>query len=171
MVNCAYCALPATGDGRTSAGLLPRAQAQPTERIASAARISPLAYRTDLQPLRAPNGHPIVPMGDVLGTKRVMVLRVYFHDYSATSTYSKAQVEGVFGDLDTLWRNTSYRQDQHQRSGHGYFFQLPSNRSAYIDDFADGDLSNGAKFGKVLFDAIANAPGGLDWTNLDALLV
>ena len=160
--------------GATSAGLLPRAQAQPTERIASAApaaaRISPLAYRTDLQPLRAPDGHPIVPMGDVLGTKRVMVLRVYFHDYSATSTYSKAQVEGFFGDLDTLWRNTSYNKINISAQVTD-LFQLPSNRSAYIDDFADGDLSNGAKFGKVLLDAIANAPGGLDWTNLDAILV
>ena len=44
----------------------------------------------------------------VLGAKKVMVLRVYFHDYAATSRYSQAQVQGFFSNLDTLWQNTSY---------------------------------------------------------------
>jgi hypothetical protein len=36
-----------------------------------------------------------------VGTSTVMVLRVYFHDYTATSRYSKAQIEGFFGNLNT----------------------------------------------------------------------
>jgi Dockerin type I domain/Thrombospondin type 3 repeat len=108
---------------------------------------------------------------DVLGTKKVMVLRVYFHDYAATSRYTKTQVEGFFGtDLNQVWKNTSYNKIDiaHVVSD---LYQLPDNRSAYIDDFSDGDLSNGGKFDKVLADAIANSPGGLDWTNIDAVMV
>ncbi len=111
----------------------------------------------------------IVPL-DVLGTKRVMVLRVYFHDYANASRYSTAQVDGFFGELDTLWRNTSYNKINIEARVTD-LFQLPANRSAYIDDFSDGDLSNGSKFSKVLNDSIANAPGGLDWSNLDAVMV
>ena len=44
----------------------------------------------------------------VLGTKKVMVLRVYFQDYAATSRYTQVQVQGFFSNLDTLWQNTSY---------------------------------------------------------------
>ena len=107
---------------------------------------------------------------DVLGTKKVMVLRVYFQDYSATSRYTQAQVEGLFDELDELWQHTSYTKIDiaHVVSA---LYQLPDDRSDYIDDFSDGDLSNGGKFDKVLADAIANAPGGLDWTNVDAVMV
>jgi len=35
----------------------------------------------------------------------VMVLRVYFHDYAASSRFTKAQVQGFFGQLDQLWRD------------------------------------------------------------------
>ena len=81
-----------------------------------------------------------------------MVLRVYFHDYANASRYSKAQVDGFFGELDTLWRNTSYNKIT-IAARVSDLFQLPANRSAYIDDFSDGDLSNGGKFSKVLNDS------------------
>jgi hypothetical protein len=153
---------------------LPPAQARPAESFtappAASHRVSPLAYRGDFQPLRAPDGHAIVPQGDVVGAKRVMVLRVYFHDYAASSRFTKAQVQGFFGQLDQLWRDTSYSKISIS-SQVTDLYQLPSNRSDYIDDFGDGDLSNGGKYWKVLDDAIANAPGGLDWTNLDAIMV
>jgi len=106
----------------------------------------------------------------VLGTKRLIVLRVYFNDYSATSHYTKTQVEGLFGNLDQLYKNMSYgRMNLNYQVSDLY--KLPSNRSAYIDDFSDGDLSNGGKFDKVLTDAIANAPSGLDWSNIDGVMV
>ena len=127
---------------------LPPAQARPAEPIVAqlaASRFSPLAYRTDLQPLRAPDGHAIVPQTDVVGAKRVMVLRVYFHDYAASSRFTKAQVQGFFGQLDQLWRDTSYGKISIS-SQVTDLYQLPSNRSAYIDDFPDGDLSNGGKY-------------------------
>ncbi|HPD42546.1 MAG TPA: hypothetical protein PLD43_13410, partial [Anaerolineae bacterium] len=112
----------------------------------------------------------LTPQGDVLGTKKVMVLRVYFHDYAATSRYTQAQVEGFYVLLDQLWRNTSYNKINITYTVSS-LYQLPDNRSAYIDDYSDGDLSGGSKFGKVLGDAIAHAPAGLDWTNVDAVLV
>src|SRR3990167_5840482 len=94
----------------------------------------------------------------VLGTKKVIVLRVYFHDYAATSRYTQVQVQGFFSNLDTLWQNTSYTKIN-INSVVSTLFQLPDNRSLYVDDFFDGDLSNGGKFSKVLTDAIANSPG------------
>ena len=105
----------------------------------------------------------------VLGTKKVMVLRVYFQDYAATSRYTQVQVQGFFSNLDTLWQNTSYTKIN-INSVVSALFQLPDNRSLYVDDFASGDLSNGGKFSKVLNDAIANSTG-LDWSNVDAVMV
>jgi hypothetical protein len=107
---------------------------------------------------------------DVLGPKRVMVLRVHFNDYAANSRYTKAQVEGFFGELDQLWRDTSYNKINIVSQVSDLYI-LPDNRSLYVDDFPDGDLSNGDKFWKVLDDAIDNAPAGLDWTDLDAIMV
>jgi len=168
--------------GAASALALPGAQARARSQAqldpsqlavaapASSSRVSPLVYRTDLQPLTSPDGHPLVPMGAVLGAKRVMVLRVYFNDYTATSHYTTAQVQGFFAQLDQLWRNTSYNKINinYQVSD---LFKLPDNRSAYVTDHSDGDLSDGSQFGKVLLDSIANAPAGLDWSNLDAIMV
>ncbi|MCL4861858.1 MAG: hypothetical protein KJZ93_20740, partial [Caldilineaceae bacterium] len=106
---------------------------------------------------------------DVLGPKRAMVLRVYFNDYVNASRYTKAEVEGMFDELDTLWRNTSYNKINidYQVSE---LFQLPDNRSAYVNDYPTGDLSEG-KFYKVIADAVANSPAGLDWTDIDAVMV
>src|SRR5947209_7754925 len=59
--------------GAASAQALPRTQAQLDPNQLSAAapaslnRLSPLVYRTDLQPLTSPDGHPLVPMGAVIG--------------------------------------------------------------------------------------------------------
>jgi hypothetical protein len=107
---------------------------------------------------------------DVLGPKRVMVLRVYFNDYPANTRYTKTQVEGFFGELDQLWKDTSYNKINIVSQVSDLYI-LPDNRSLYVDDFDDGDLSNDSKFWKVLDDAIDNAPAGLDWSNLDAIMV
>ncbi len=117
---------------------------------------------------------------DIRGTKKVIVLRVYFQDYTNTSRYSQADVESMFGELDQLWRNTSYNTINitYEVSS---LFQLPDNRSTYIDDLPTcelsptlrplGDLSCGGKYNKVLDDAIANSPTGLNWNNVDAVMV
>ncbi len=108
---------------------------------------------------------------DVLGTKKVMVLRVYFHDYAASSRYTKAQVEGFFGnELNQLWKDTSYNRIDIAAVVTD-LFQLPDNRSEYIDDDPDGDLSNGGKYMKVLSDAVAASPASLDWSNVDQVMV
>lgn len=106
----------------------------------------------------------------VLGTQKAVVLRVYFQDYPATSRYSLTEVQGFWSNLDQLWQDTSYSKisiDYEVSS----LFQLPDNRNMYVDDFATGDLSTGSKYIKVLTDAIANSPGGIDWTNVDAVFV
>ena len=108
----------------------------------------------------------------VTGAQRVMVLRVYFNDYAATSRYTQAEVQGLFANLDQLFQDTSYgnMSIDYQVSS---LFQLPDNRSAYVDDVSNGDVSNGGKFNKVLLDAIDNSPTGegLDWSNLASILV
>jgi hypothetical protein len=115
------------------------------------------------------DGH-FTPSANVTGAQRVMVLRVYFNDYPNASRYSSGDVGNMFSLLDTLWQNTSYSKISidYQVSE---LYQLPDNRSLYIDDYSDGDLSSGDKFWKVLDDAIDNAPAGLDWTNLEAVMV
>jgi hypothetical protein len=119
-------------------------------------------------------GLSLVPSGGTLatvsGTKKVMVLRAYFHDYANSFRYTKSQVEGFMGDLDSLWKNTSYGNIDldYQVSDP---IQLPNNRSSYVTDHSDGDLSEGAQFSDVLKDAISHAPSGLDWDGLSAVLV
>src|SRR5665213_3624284 len=109
----------------------------------------------------------------VSGAKHLIVLRAYFHDYTATSRYTQAQVQTMFGKLDTLWgTHSSYGNitlDQQVST----LFQLPSNRSTYIDTPPDagGDLSSGGKYQQVLNDAVANAPSGLNWSNVDGVVV
>ncbi|WDT79606.1 MAG: hypothetical protein MPW14_21135 [Candidatus Manganitrophus sp.] len=95
----------------------------------------------------------------VTGTKKVMVLRVHFADYAANSRYSLAQVQGFFGNLDTLWQNTSYSNITID-SVVSDLFQLPDDRSAYIDDFGDGDLSNGGKVRQGSRRCDRRLPGG-----------
>ncbi len=110
----------------------------------------------------------------ISGPKTVVVLRVYFNDYANASNFDQAAVQALFDRLDRLWRDTSYNKISivHRVST---LYKLPSNRSAYIDDFADGDLSNGGKYQKVLDDAVANAPSsGADAVNFsgaDAVFV
>lgn len=106
----------------------------------------------------------------VTGAQNVMVLRVYFNDYAASSRYSRGEVEGFFDEMSQLWKNTSYGNISISARVTD-LYQLPDNRSAYVDDFPDGDLSEGDKYWKVLGDAIANAPAGLDWDGLDAIMV
>jgi hypothetical protein len=92
-------------------------------------------------------------------------------DYTATSRYTKTQVEGFFTQINTLWGTQSSYGNISIAAQVSDLFQLPDNRSAYIDDFSDGDRSDGGKFQKVLDDAIANAPAGLSWSNVDGVVV
>lgn len=101
-----------------------------------------------------------------------MVLRVFFSDRPEASRFTLGEVENLFAFVDQLWRDTSYGNISidYQVSG---LFQLPDDRSDYIDDLSNGDLSQGGKFTKVLLDAIANSSPdeGLDWSDLDAVMV
>ncbi len=107
------------------------------------------------------------------GAKNIVVLRVYFHDYTATSRYSQAQIQTFFDNINTLWGAHSSYGNISLTSQVSTLFQLPGNRSDYIDTPPDvgGDLSSGGKFTKVLTDAIANSPAGINWTNVDAVVV
>src|SRR5712692_2313770 len=109
----------------------------------------------------------------VTGTKHAVVLRVYFHDYANTSRYTQAQVQGFFTQLNTLWGAHSSYGNISIDAQVSTLFQLPSNRSTYIDTPPDpgGDLSSGGKYMQVLNDAVAHSPAGITWTNVDAVVV
>lgn len=113
------------------------------------------------------------PATVVTGTKHIVVLRVYFHDYTATSRYTKSQVEGFFTQMNTLWGTHSSYGNIGLDAQVSDLFQLPGNRSDYIDTPPDagGDLSSGGKYMKVLDDAVANSPSGLDWSHVDGVMV
>ncbi|HKZ53878.1 MAG TPA: DUF11 domain-containing protein [Anaerolineales bacterium] len=151
--------------------LAPRAAIAAGPTTEAAPRPGGFATQADLSRAAGLAAPALAPAASVVsGPQKVMVLRVYFADYAATSRYTKAQVEGFFTQLDQLWRDTSYgvMSIAYQVSD---LYQLPDNRSEYIDDFDTGDLSNGGKFTKVLNDAIANAPADLDWSDLAAIMV
>jgi hypothetical protein len=101
---------------------------------------------------------------------RIMLLRVYFNDYTATSLFTQADVQSLFdNELNQLYMDTSY--------GHigidaqvTALYQLPEDRDEYINDYSNGDLSQ-EHYDDVVLDAINNAPAGLSWTNLDAIMV
>src|SRR3990170_4366925 len=84
--------------------------------------------------------------------KRIMVLRGYFADYTATSRFTQAEVQNIFDDqMDSLWMNTSYGNigiDAQVSS----LIALPDNREDYIT----GDFFAGGEFTKGLLDAINN---------------
>ena len=117
--------------------------------------------------LLLPSTHATV----VTGTKHIVVLRVFFHDRTNTSRYTQAQIQGFFNNIDTLWgTHSAYGKISVSTQVNNALIQLPDNRADYIDDFSDGDLSNGNKFQKVIDDAIANS-SGFTWTNVDAVMV
>jgi hypothetical protein len=111
--------------------------------------------------------------GTVSGAKRVIILRVYFHDYSNTSHFTQTQVQGFFNNINTLWGTNSSYGNISISAQVSALYQIPGNRSDYIDTPPDigGDLSSGTKFQKVLDDSVAAAPSGLDWTNIAAVMV
>lgn len=117
--------------------------------------------------------------GEVSGPQKVLVLRVYFADYPAETRYTREEVEDLFVELDGLWQDISYGHISIQYEV-SELFQLPDNRSEYIDDGgtpgtcaedSSGDLSCGGKYLKILTDAVDNAPDGLDWNDLDDVMV
>ena len=92
----------------------------------------------------------------VSGPQKVVVLRVYFHDYTKTSRYTQAQVQGFFSEINTLWgTHSSYGNMSINAEVNSDLIQLPGNRLDYVDDHSDGDTSDGPKYMKVLRDAVA----------------
>lgn len=100
----------------------------------------------------------------------LIVLRVHFDDYAAMSQFTRPQVEQMMSEMASLWRNTSYGAID-LRVQVTDLYELPGDRSDYVTDFGDGDVPTGTQFGDTLNDAIANAPAGLDWSSVDAVLV
>lgn len=146
---------------------------EPVGQPPTVAEMKPVTPVIEAPGVYAPGGVPVT------GPQGVIVMRVYFNDYAATTRYTLAQVEGMFTDLDKLWQNISYgdMSIDYQVTD---LYQLPENRDAYIDDGGDvgtcaetsgGDLSCGEKFWNVLRDAIDNAPGTLDWSDIQAVMV
>jgi len=107
---------------------------------------------------------------DVTGPLKMLALRVYFQDYAEQSRFDTTEFQNITENIDQLWQNTSYGNSSLEWQV-TELYQLPDDRSDYVDDFSDGDLSNGGKYMKVLDDAIANAPSGIDWTDIDGVTV
>ena len=155
----------------------PPAAAAPAPPTVALVRSEPLGF-FDPYEQRGPAALAEVA-GGASGAQKVLVLRVYFADYANTSRYTQGEVEGFFDELDQLWQDTSYGNISitYEVSS---LFQLPDNRSEYIDDGgavdtcaedSGGDLSCGGKYLKVLTDAVNAAPDGLDWSDLDDVMV
>src|ERR1700704_1823459 len=78
--------------------------------------------------LFAPGAHAVT----VSGSQKVVVLRVYFHDYTKTSRYTKTQVDGFFSQINTLWgAHSSYGNMSINAEVNDDLIQLPGNRSDY----------------------------------------
>ncbi|MFZ9858811.1 MAG: LamG-like jellyroll fold domain-containing protein [Roseiflexaceae bacterium] len=131
------------------------------------------------------------PRAKVTGEQKFLIIRVYFKDYTAVSCYAKDAADesallsdssttnnpscgNVEDDLmvpqDTLWRNTSYNNISFAWDITN-LYQLPKNRSSYIDDFDDGDLSNDGKFELLISDAVNLVPSSYDFKKYDGVLV
>ena len=110
---------------------------------------------------------PGAALADFTGPQKIVVLRVQAHDSTGT-TYTSAQVQQEFDNITTLWGpHSSYGniQPQFQVSA---LYTLPQNFTTYVDQT---DHSSDAAFSKILADAVANAPAGLDWTNLRGVVI
>src|SRR3990172_174187 len=88
--------------------------------------------------------------------KRIMVLRGYFADYTATSRFTEAEVQNIFDDqMDSLWMNTSYGNigiDAQVSS----LIALPDNREDYIT----GDFFRGGRVQEGHFGGDQQGAGG-----------
>jgi hypothetical protein len=129
-------------------------------------RMIPLVVAALAMAASAGDGRAVV----VSGTKHFVVLRVYFHDYAATSRYTQTQVEGMFGQLAQLWGTNSSYGNITITYAVSTLFQLPGNRSAYIQTPPD-NLSSTAQYYQLLNDAVANSPSGIDWSSVDGVVV
>lgn len=128
------------------------------------------------------------------GTKKYLVMRVYFNDKTATSYYGKdaSDTSGTSGmsveedllkPLKTFWELTSYGKVTIDWDITD-LYQLPKNRNWYIKDESGGDLSSGcadpagtdpcmSKFARAVSDAVANIPdqASYDFNEYDGVLV
>lgn len=131
------------------------------------------------------------PRGKVTGEQKFLIIRVYFDDYNAVSCYAKDAADealllsdasgsndpfcgNVEDDLmvpqNTLWKNTSYNNISFAWDITD-LYELPKNRSAYIDDYDDGDLSEDGKFDKLFNDAINVVPSSYNFNDYEGVLV
>jgi M6 family metalloprotease-like protein len=102
------------------------------------------------------------------GVRKVMVLRVRAADDTTASAtrWDTAQATTVFNKLHDMFAATSYgKLDLSFQITDQY--ALPGNEN----DYRTGDLSSDTEWDKTFTDAVANAPGGLDWDNLAALVI
>lgn len=155
--------------------------------------VTPAAPVAGVDQWLAQRGRAVSPRADVTGTKNFLVMRVYFQDRAAVSYYARdAADEAVTGltrnveddllkPLDALWQQTSYG---HISIGWDItpLYQLPQNRSKYITDYANGDLSDGCssssggtctrlEYYAAIQDAVNNLPAGYDLNDYDGILV
>jgi len=110
---------------------------------------------------------PNASRADFTGPQKIVVLRVQAHDSTGT-TYTTAQVQQEFDNITALWGNHSSYSKITPIFQISSLYTLPQNFTTYVDS---GDHSTDAAFNKILADAVANAPAGLDWTGLRGLVI
>jgi hypothetical protein len=104
---------------------------------------------------------------DFVGEKKFVVLRAQAHDATAT-TYTASDVQTQFDNITNSWGpHSSYGKIQ-PKFEISSLITLPGNFADYIDK---GDSSSDAAFYKTVGDAVTNAPSGLDWSNLQGVVV
>ncbi len=101
------------------------------------------------------------------GTQKFIVLRVQAHDSTGT-TYTATQVQQQFDDITTLWGPHSSYDNITPAFQITSLYTLPKNFTSYVDLT---DHSSDAAFNRIVTDAVANAPAGLDWTNLRGIVI
>lgn len=146
-------------------------------------------------------GSTIAPRAAVVGTKRYLIMRVYAQDQAATGYYAKdladeattgltrSVEEDVMKPLQQLFTDTTYGKVTLTWDITD-LYQLPQNRSYYINDCKNVDPSTGAiteagdmslpcgdgisetsKTKRIYTDAVANIPSGYDFTDYVGIVV
>jgi hypothetical protein len=113
-----------------------------------------------------------VTVADITGSQKIVVLRVRFNDYPETSRFTQEEVQSLFDkEINTLWQNNSYGNISISATV-SPLLELPENRSDYVTDYSDGDLSEDGQYMKVLLDSVEVAnDNGIDFTGAAAVMV
>ena len=108
--------------------------------------------------------------GGLTGTQNILVLRVQFKDITGT-TFTAAQTTALFNNIAQLWGSDSSYGTITPNFQISSLYSVPSKLATYVDLDSPPDESSGTAFTQLVKDAVANAPSGLNWSNLHSLMI